>query len=61
MLATSIGMDCAAAMTAITQAPGFSGDVCDLDLTTWLNHRMAIAQICRPHSCVAACSAGGGR
>ena len=59
MLATSIGMDCAAAMTAITQAPGFSGDVCDFDLSTWLNHRMTVAQIC-PQSCVAACSAGGG-
>ena len=53
-------MDCAAAMTAIPQAPGFSGDVCDFDLSTWLNHRMTVAQIC-PQSCVAACSAGGGR
>ena len=49
-LASSLGMDCGAAMAAIPGTPGYAGEVCNFDLTTWLNEDVTVAQLC-PRSC----------
>ena len=53
VLEAAIGMDCTAAMAAIPQAPSFSGDVCDFNLSVWLRQDLLVR-----HICCASCGGG---
>ena len=45
-LVAAIGMGCTEAISGIEAMPGFSGDVCNFDLTAWLHEDVQVHHVC---------------